>query len=111
MLLPLVLATNGFPRLPRATWLEASTYRQYVVHDGTDRIKVCFCSAGVLDTMVVQSMMLGENVARGDRSEGSNLPLVFVFPHGSSAATTDGAQLCGKRHDEAAELPTTNEQR
>jgi hypothetical protein len=54
-------------------------------------------------------VVLGENVVRGDRSEGSNLPLVFVFPHGSSAATTDGAQLCGKRRDEAAELPATNE--
>ena len=72
---------------------------------------MCAYSAGVLDTMVVQSMVLGENVVRGDRSEGSNLPLVFVFPHGSSAATTDGAQLCGKRRDEAAELPATNEQR
>jgi hypothetical protein len=44
---------------------------------------MCLRSAGVLDTMVVQSMVLGENVGRGDRSDGSNLPLVFVFPQGS----------------------------
>lgn len=70
---------------------------------------MCLCCAGVLDTMIVQSIVPGENVVRGDRSEGSNLPLVFVFPHGSCAATTDDAQLCGKRRDEAAELPATNE--
>ena len=58
---------------------------------------MCLRSAGVLDTIVVQSMVLGENVVRGDRSEGFNLPLVFVFPHGSSAATTDGAQLCASK--------------
>jgi hypothetical protein len=58
---------------------------------------VCAYSAGVLDTMVVQSMVLGENVVRGDRSDVSNLPLVFVFAQGSSTATTDGAQLCASK--------------
>lgn len=29
---------------------------------------MCVHSAGVLDTIVVQSMVLGENVVRGDRS-------------------------------------------
>jgi hypothetical protein len=53
--------------------------------------------ASVLDTMVVQSMVLGENVVCGDKSEGSNLPLVFVFPHGSSTATTDSAKLCASK--------------
>ena len=51
-------------------------------------------SASVLDTMVVRSVVLGEDVVCDDKSEGSNLPLVFVFPHGSCTATTDGAQLC-----------------